>query len=278
MCLDDGSPGLRRQRHGSFIRIAIYLALVALAMSPKTDTGPASGPRSLMRRLRRWTRWPPVGRVDFGDLRRQSPISEVWGSDRGEPIDRYYIRGFLERRASDIAGHVLEVGTDRYTRLLGGDHVRELDVLHVAERNPGVTMIGNLETGEGLVAEAFDCVILTQTLNVLFDVAAALRSAERILRPGGVLLVTVPGISKISRYDMDRWGHHWSFTTASMRRLLSGAFPSSSIDIEAHGNVLAAIAFLHGLSSDELSAEELGHADRDFEVLIGARVRKSGTG
>ena len=245
--------------------------------SPKGEAG-LSWSRRLARRLRWWTRRPPVGRVDFGDLRRTTPISTVWGADRGEPVDRHYIEAFLTRHAQDVRGRVLEIGTDRYTRSFGGDRVVSSDVLHVAEHNPGVTIIGNLETGEGLGDEsfdgAFDCVILTQTLNVLFDVPSALRTAERILAPGGILLVTVPGISKISRYDMDRWGHHWSFTTASMRRLLEQVFPASHLEIEAHGNVLAAIAFLHGLSSSELSAEELARADRDYEVLVACRAKK----
>jgi glycosyltransferase involved in cell wall biosynthesis len=35
--------------------------------------------------------WPPVGWVRIGSLRRVTPISQVFGFDRGQPIDRYYI-------------------------------------------------------------------------------------------------------------------------------------------------------------------------------------------
>jgi hypothetical protein len=88
------------------------------------------------------------------------------------------------------------------------------------------------------------------------------------LKPGGVVLVTVPGISKISRYDMDRWGYYWSFTTKSVRRLFEVAFPVENIRVNAYGNVLASVAFLHGIASEELKKKELDFFDPDYELLI----------
>lgn len=231
-------------------------------------------PRKLYRTIRRRLLDPPHGQIDFGDLRRLRPISADWGADRGQPIDRFFIERYLTRHASDIRGRVLEIGTDRYTRQFGEGQVTELEVLHVAEENPGVTRIGDLQTGEGVPSEAFDCVILTQTLPFIYDCAAAVRTVERALTPGGVLLVTVPGISRISRYDMDRWGHHWSFSTASLQRLLA-PFEEARIEIEAYGNVLSAVAFLHGIAADELTEEELDATDPDFQVLIAGRARKA---
>lgn len=232
-------------------------------------------PRRIYEWLRRHSRRPPIGEVDFGDLRRLTPISKVWGADRGKPVDRYYIERFLERCADGIRGRTLEVGTNTYTRKYGADRVIQSDVLHVAEDRPHVTIIADLVNGEGLPSDAFDCVILTQTLQVIYDVRAALRTVHRILAPGGCLLATVPGISKISRYDMDRWGHFWSFTTRSARRLLAETFSESDLQISAYGNVLATVAFLHGISATELSEEELQHIDPDYELLITVRALKS---
>jgi SAM-dependent methyltransferase len=240
-----------------------------------------SGGDSLLQRLsreirRRLRRRPRVGLVDFGELRRLTPISKSWGADRGGPVDRFYIDRFLRRWAADIHGRVLEVGTDRYAKSFGAERVTHVDVLHVAERKPAVTIIGDLQTGDGLSPESFDCVILTQTLQCIFDVGGALRTAERILVPGGSLLITAPGISKISRYDMDRWGYYWSFTSASMARLIAAAFRDAEVEIESPGNVLSAIAFLHGLGAAELCDDELEHDDPDYPVLVTARVRKAG--
>lgn len=229
---------------------------------------------STRRRLVRYTRWPPVGLVRFGDLRRLHPISPYWGSERGKPIDRYYIEAFLAAHSPDIQGHILEIGDDKYTRMFGADRIIESDVLHVAESKLHVTVIGDLTSADHIPSDTYDCIILTQTLQTIYDVPAAVRTVYRILRPAGVVLLTVPGISKISRYDMDRWGYYWSFTTQSARRLFEVAFPADHIEVCAHGNVLAAIGFLHGLAAEELSEKELDYEDPNYELLITLRAVK----
>jgi SAM-dependent methyltransferase len=231
-------------------------------------------PVSARRRIVRYTRWPPVGLVRFGDLRRLHPISPYWGSERGKPIDRHYIERFLAAHSSDIEGHVLEIGDNKYSRMFGGDRITKSDVLHIAESKSKVTIIGDLTCADRVPPDTFDCIILTQTLQFVYDVPAVVQTLHRILRPGGVVLVTIPGISKISRYDMDRWGHYWSFTTQSARRLFEIAFPADYVRVCAHGNVLAAISFLHGLAAGELSNEELGYQDPDYELLITIRAVK----
>ena len=59
-------------------------------------------PVATRRKLDRATCWPPVGRVRFGSLRRLKPISAECGSERGRPIDRYYIEQFMAENAEDI--------------------------------------------------------------------------------------------------------------------------------------------------------------------------------
>jgi SAM-dependent methyltransferase len=230
--------------------------------------------RPARRALVRLTRWPPVGWVWLGSLRRLRPISPDWGAERGRPIDRYYIERFLASKAGDIRGRVLEIGDDAYTRQFGQERVAQSEVLHVAETKAKVTIIGDLTNAAHVPSEAFDCIILTQTLQAIFDVPAALRTVHRILKPDGVVLATVPGISKVSRYDMDRWGYFWSFTSQSARRLFSTAFRDEDIQVETYGNVLAAASFLYGLAAEELRRSELEYRDRDFEMLIAVRAVK----
>jgi hypothetical protein len=67
-------------------------------------------PKNTRRAMVRATRWPPVGTVDLGDLRRLTPISDKWGGDRGLPVDRYYIEQFLDAWSEDVRGRVLEIG------------------------------------------------------------------------------------------------------------------------------------------------------------------------
>lgn len=229
-----------------------------------------------MARWRRVTRWPPIGRVDFGDFGRLVPISKEWGYDRGLPIDRHYIEAFLTRHMQDVRGHVLEIATNAYTRRFGGDQVSRSDVLHVTDRMPEVTLVGDLTRPDTLPADEFDCVILTQTLQFIYDYSTALSTVHRALKPGGVLLMTVPGIAQISRADMDRWGDYWRFTTLALERLLGETCPGAHVDVTGYGNVLAAVSFLEGLASEELGAEDLDHVDPDFELIVAGRIAKTG--
>jgi hypothetical protein len=231
--------------------------------------------RALAKWARSLTQRPRIGRVDFGDLRRLAPVSATWGFDRGMPIDRFYIDRFMRARELDVRGRVLEIANPEMTRRYGGDRVTRSDVLHPVAAPPPVTIVGNLETGDGLPEAAFDCAIVTQTLLLVYDVRAAIRTLDHILAPGGVALVTVPGITKISREDMDQWGQFWSFTSASLRRLFGETFDPQQVSVEVHGNVLAATAFLHGLSAEELTEAELLHRDPDFEVLLALRAVKT---
>ena len=223
--------------------------------------------------LKRYATQPSVGWVRFGSLRRLTPISREFGFDRGCPIDRYYIERFLSAHGGDIRGDVLEIGDDAYTRRFGGDRVTKSDVLHVSEGNPKATIVADLTRADHIPSDRFDCVIFTQTLHFIYDVRGGLKTLHRILKPGGVLLATFPGISQTND---DSWREcwHWAFTHVSAQRLFEEIFPAANVCIEVSGNVLAAIAFLHGLAAEELRQEELEYRDSRYEVSILVRAVK----
>jgi SAM-dependent methyltransferase len=215
-----------------------------------------------------------VGKVNFGNLRRLEPLSRDWGLDRGLPIDRYYIEGFLARNSTDIKGRVLEIGDDTYTRRFGGAQVTKSDVLHVEEGNPLATIIADLTCADHVPRESFDCIILIQTLHLIYDVRAALQTLQRILKPEGVLLATFPGITQISRREW-RGSWYWSFTSFSAQRLFNEVFGEKAL-VQSYGNVLAASAFLYGIATEDLCREELECRDPDYEVTITVRAVKGG--
>jgi SAM-dependent methyltransferase len=219
--------------------------------------------------------WTRVGSVDFGHLRRVSPISPVFAFDRGRLVDRYYIEHFLSVCSTDVRGHVLEMMDDAYTRKFGGTHVTRSDVLHSVAGNPRATIVGDLTKENAIPDDTFDCIICTQTLQFIYDFRAALRDLHRILRPGGVLLLTAHGTSRIGRREgVDSWGEYWRFTAQSMQRLLAESCPGADVRIEVYGNVLAAVANLHCLAAEELTPAELDHRDPNYEVLLAVRVVK----
>ena len=215
---------------------------------------------------------PKDGLEEFSSIR---PVSSVFGFDRGTPIDRYYIEKFLMKNRDDIHGKVMEIGDSQYTKKFGYQNVTKSDVLHAVPGNQQATLTGDLATGKNIPKNFFDCLILTQTFPFIYDVKGAIQHSYKALAAGGVLLVTIPGISQISRYDMERWGDYWRFTDASARRLFGDVFGAENISVETHGNVLIACAFLQGLAVEELTQKELDYNDPDYQVLITVRaVRK----
>ncbi len=214
------------------------------------------------------------GAVDEGT--RLTPLSTYFGYDRGTPIDRVYIEAYLGRHAADIRGRVLEVKDASYTGRFGGARVVRSDVADVDATNAAATLIADLERPETFPAAAFDCFILTQTLHLIYDYRSALRSAERLLRPGGVLLLSCPAITPLDGWSLRQGGgDYWRFTARAVARLLAETFPGGDIEVEAVGNVRTATAFLEGRAAEELEPEALAYADPIYELLVLARTVKA---
>lgn len=226
-----------------------------------------------MELLQRVRRFLSLAKVDLGALRQREPISRNFGYERGNPVDRPYMERFLGDHAADIRGRVLEVGDNAYTLRFGGTAVEKSEVLHVDPDAPNATYCTDLTTGEGIPDGIFDCIVLTQTLHLIYEFRQAVATMERLLKPGGVLLLTVPGVSSIDRGE---WGEtwYWSFTPASLRRLMSDAFGEDAVEISCYGNVLTATAFLYGLAENDLTPADYVYQDAQYPVIVAARVRK----
>lgn len=208
-------------------------------------------------------------------LAQPTPLYPDFGFGRGWPIDRHYIEGFLKANARDIRGEVLEAAAEpNYTRLYGGDRVQTSHIMYPVPGLPGGTMVGNLETGEGIPTAAFDCLLLTQVLQFIFDMPAAVRHSHRALKTDGVMLATFAGISQIAQGDMDAWGEYWRITDAGARRLFGDVFGPDNVEVEVFGNVLAACAFLNGMVITDLTAAQLDYRDPSYQVIIAVRAVK----
>lgn len=229
--------------------------------------------RQLLTELLRYLTRKKVALI-FNDFSRSRPVSHLFGTDRGTPIDRYYIESFLRRQAGEVKGRVLEIGDSSYSERFGGDQVEAFEVLHANRHNRAATIVGDLADISTLPANYVDCFLCIQTFNFIFEVSRAIQGAHHLLKPGGVLLATVAGISQISRYDMERWGDYWRFTSASVRRLLAPVF-TGEVEVECFGNVLAATAFLQGVAVEELPAPALlDQQDDAYQLIITIKARK----
>jgi len=209
---------------------------------------------------------------NLGDLRRTTPFT-TWGEARGGPFDRYYIEQFIQQHAADLHGRVLEIAGDEYIRKFGAD-VRQADILDIREDNPQATFVADIADAPNIPDHTFDCVLVTQTLLLVYDARAALRTAHRILLPGGVMLATTPGICRITPIESKTFGDWWRLTSMSAKRLTEEAFGAGNVEVQTYGNVLAAAGFLFGLGLNDLTPEELAVHDPAFEVTIGIRAVK----
>lgn len=224
---------------------------------------------ALRKCLKRW-RHP----VQLLDLTRTAPVSATFGLDRGTAIDRRYIESFLGGQRGFITGRVLEVAEDTYARRFASTGVQQIDILNPAVATEPRHVVCDLTQVEDVPQGVYDCFICTQTLNFIFDVQAAIAGAWRLLKPGGRFLVTVAGLSQVSRYDMDRWGDYWRFTNLSLQRLLEHQF-GSDVQIISFGNALAATAFLQGLSVEDLPDTcLLDQHDPDYQIIIAGIATK----
>jgi SAM-dependent methyltransferase len=215
---------------------------------------------------------PAAGKVNFGDFRRLSPFSPHFGFDRGGPVDRYYVEKFLNKNGRDIKGKVLEIKSNGYTKKFGSQ-VTTSDVLDNDANNSNATVIADLTKADQIPANMYDCVILTQVLQYIYDCRAAIQTIHRILKPGGVLLMTVPSISQVAdQKEGAVW--YWTFHEAAIKKILGEFFPENSIGVDAKGNVLVAAAFLYGMGGDELTPEEYEFRDPDYQFMLTARAVK----
>jgi SAM-dependent methyltransferase len=212
--------------------------------------------------------------TDWGVLRRTTPYRPELGGRRGSYIDRFYIEKFLAAHQGAIHGNVAEIQSDEYARKFGETHVESCAIIDINPNNEQRTLALDLTDTDAAPEGAFDCVICTQTLLLIRDYAAAIRTLHKMLKPEGVVLVTVPGISPVIRGGLiagegEDW---WRFTARSARDAFAQVFGEAHVEVESFGNVLSTTAFLHGLVQEELTREELEYHDSDYELVLGIRA------
>ena len=199
------------------------------------------------------------------------PLSRRFGLDRGRPVDRVFIERFLERHAADIRGRVLEIYEPTYTTRFGGARVTQADVVDASPGNPRATLVGDLRDPGWLPERAFDCMIVTQTLQAVGDPVAVARSLGAALAPGGVILASFAGVSQRSMLgEEDGFRDLWRFTSDGVRQLFARA--GLNAEVEAHGNLAACAAFLYGMAEHETDPRAFATHDPDYELVVCARA------
>jgi len=205
--------------------------------------------------------------------RSQRPLSADYGSERGTPIDRYYIDQFVQRHARDLRGVALEIGAANYLTRFGGAQITAVEILDIDPGNDAATVIGDLRRLDAVPSDSFDCVLLIQVLSFIDDVAAAVGEAARILRPGGTLLVTVPGLAPLDPQAPPGL-ESWRFTVNSLRFLFRSHFVDQNVEISTRGNVRAGVGIWVGMAQEDFRGRDLDHVDERYPCLLTVRAVK----
>lgn len=202
-----------------------------------------------------------------------NPVGRTFGLNRGGSICRYYIDKFLDDNSVHISGNVLEIGDRQYSNRYS-KQIDKSDCLHFDKsyKNTSSDFYGDLRTGIGIKKDYYDCIILTQVLNFVEDINQTAKILINSLKVGGKILITVSGITPVSRFDMDRWGHFRNFTDKGLQALFVNT--NTKCNVQTYGNFKVACAFLGGMSYTELSEKDLGYNDDDFQTIIVAVVTK----
>lgn len=231
--------------------------------------------RHTARRLARWDRGRRIARpVRWGSLRRTRPVSIEYGLDRGTPVDRVYIDRFFAAHAADIRGAVIEVGGPVFSGRYGRGVV-STDIVDIAGANERATIVADLAAPDALPRSAYDCAVVPQTLQYVSDPRVAVTNLHDSLRPGGVLLITMPVIAKIDGHaaGVDRW----RVTPVGLRELLAAWCPTAEVSVESAGNVLVATAFLQGIAAEEMRPTDFDVTDPMYPMIAMARIVRAGS-
>ncbi|MBE5528318.1 hypothetical protein A9J41_12445 [Laribacter hongkongensis] len=135
-----------------------------------------------------------INRLEFEALVAVTPVSEVFGLDRGISLDRVFITRFLQACRDLIRGDCLEVEEMACTHKFDqSGHVAHA-LKFSASPNGGGEVVADLSKPETVPQEGFDTFICTQTLNFIFDLDPVFESIHRLLKPSGRALITVARI------------------------------------------------------------------------------------
>ncbi len=207
-------------------------------------------------------------------LKKYLPISPIYGLDRGQSVDRWYIEQFMKTNQADIRGICLEILDRNYTKKYGGHKVTRSQILDIDRDNRDADIYGDLRNLKGKIkSNTYDCIILTQVLQYIDDPILAIQECYRILKPKGVLLATMPTICRIDPVAGDA-GDYWRFTRSGSMYLFSRVFRPLNIQVEPLGNILTGIGFWLGLSQSDYKRADFLYQDHNFPCLITVRAVK----
>jgi len=195
-----------------------------------------------------------MGRNSIFDwLRRRRRVLEDSLIARGQAhtlsLTRYRLhRAIAATIAEHAKGDCLDAGSGRspYKRLLL-QHTEQVTSIDIEDRSGETDLIADIQSMPQLNDASFDTILCSQVLEHVPRPWDALRELARVLRPGGVLILTVPHLSAIHEAPHD----YYRYTRFGLQALCDQC-SLTVMHVQATGGL--GCFLLHGLSAALLSA------------------------
>jgi len=167
---------------------------------------------------------------------RRTIDSEIAGANQRKYLSPAFYGQFLAvRRAFQryLFGAVMDLGCGvmPYRELLP----ERVTLYHGLDRFPlsdEVSLVGDIQNLAMISSESYDSVVCLEVLEHVPEPAAALAEIARILRPGGILVLSVPHLSRLHEVPLD----FYRYTEYGLRHLLN-KYGLEVIEIQDRGGL-----------------------------------------
>lgn len=143
----------------------------------------------------------------------------VYHEDEFISLARLATIEFLREWAGKVEGRVLDVGCGKWRlpRELFSDHAEYISC--DSFEHPNIDVVCSILDLDGAFEESsFDAVICSSVVEHVTDPRQAVRQMHRVLKPGGVLLLTVP--FRYPLHGTEVYKDYWRFTEEGLELLL----------------------------------------------------------
>lgn len=178
---------------------------------------------------------------------------------------RRYIGQFLDKYTHAVHGSVVEFYPAVYRGLFPA--ATSYDVWNVVSAD-GATVIADLQSADAIDDNSYDAIICTHVLSAIRNVWKATEELYRILKPGGLLLVTVPCL--LQAYAPDP-ADYWRFTTDSLGAVLERF---TMIEMVTYGNAAVCAGSFYYLMDYDFPERVVDDHDQGCPSIVCAAVTK----
>ena len=133
---------------------------------------------------------------------------------------------------------------------------------------PDADIYADLEDEATLPDMKFDCIVATQVIMYMYDIERCMRNLRRMLKPGGMLILTVPG------FAAHRQGHVMmaTFTEDFLKQLCMSTFGNHD-NFRYYGNLEYVLYMLFGVKKNPYEKPTVN--EYKYSLVLGITARNT---